>query len=328
MNPKGPSAGLAILGIVLTGCGHALDSARIVTSGHVEATEVRVSTKIAGHLEKFSLEEGDRVTLGEELARIDPVDIRLALEAVRAGRRQADAELRLRLAGARPEDVAEAEARVSQAEADLDGAQRELERMQGLLDDGSGTGKARDDAQTRRDVAKSALEAAREVLRRLKAGFRPQEIEAARARLSEADARIAQLEQQMKDTVILSPVSGVVTEKMVEQGELLAAGTALVVVTDLGDAWLTVYISEPDLARIRIGDEAEVVTDDGQKRKGKISFISSEAEFTPKNVQTRDERVKLVFKVKVRLDNRDGLFKPGMPAEARLGAVTGKRERT
>jgi len=122
------------------------------------------------------------------------------------------------------------------------------------------------------------------------------------------------------DAVTTSPVAGIVTERIVEQGELLPAGARLVVVTDLADAWLTAYVAETDLARIRIGQDADVVTDDGQTRKGKVTFIASQAEFTPKNVQTRDERVKLVYKVKVGLENRDGLFKPGMPSEARLRA--------
>ncbi len=109
-----------------------------------------------------------------------------------------------------------------------------------------------------------------------------------------------------------------VTEKIAEAGELLQAGSPLCVITDLANAWLTVYIGEPDLGRIRIGQKATVVTDDGQTREGRITFVASKAEFTPRNVQTRDERVKLVYKVKVGLDNRDGLFKPGMPAEARF----------
>lgn len=320
MRRPGPFTAVAAFGILLFGCGNSRDASRIVTSGHVEATDVRVSTKVPGRLESFTLGEGDLVKAGQEMARIDTVDIRLALDTARAEREQAAAELRLRLAGSRAEEISEAEALAARAEADLAGAQRDTERMQGLLDEGSGTAKARDDAVTRRDMAESALRAARERLRRLRAGFRPEEIDAARARLSGADARIAQMEQQRKDCVITSPASGVLTEKLAEQGELLSAGAALAVVTDLTDAWLTVYVGEPDLARIRIGQEAEVITDDGRRRTGRISFVSPEAEFTPRNVQTRDERVKLVFKVKIRLENPDGLFKPGMPAEARLGA--------
>jgi HlyD family secretion protein len=155
-------------------------------------------------------------------------------------------------------------------------------------------------------------------LRRLEKGSRPEEIDAARARVQAAEARIAQLEQQLQDAVIQSPTGGIVTEKLAEQGELTARGTGLVVVTDLASAWLNVYVSEPDLGRIRLGQAAEVTTDDGQTRKGQVSFVASQAEFTPKNVQTRDERVKLVYRIKVALQNEDGLFKPGMPAEARL----------
>ena len=121
----------------------------------------------------------------------------------------------------------------------------------------------------------------------------------------------------IETTAGLGPVAGMQVGP--EQGELLAPGSGIVVVTDLANAWLNAYIPEPDLGRIRLGQLAEVVTDDGQAREGRISFIASTAEFTPKNVQTQDERVKLVYRVKIRLFNDDHLFKPGMPAEARFG---------
>jgi len=311
----------------LAACGRdPKDPSLLTASGHVEATDVRLATKVAGRLQDFGLQEGDTVKPGQEIAHIDTTDVGLALAQARAERQQAAAELQLRLAGSRKEDVGAGAAQVSQAEADLAGAQKDLDRMQGLLDRGSGTPKARDDARTRRDVAAARLKGAREGLARLKNGSRPEEIEAARARVAVSDARIAQLDQQRTDATIVSPTAGVVTEKIAEAGELLQAGSPLCVVTDLADAWLTVYIGEPDLGRIRIGQEAEVVTDDGQTRKGRITFVASKAEFTPRNVQTRDERVKLVYKVKVGLDNRDGLFKPGMPAEARfhVAAPVGK----
>jgi HlyD family secretion protein len=257
-----------------------------VASGHVEAADVLVSAKVAGTLESRAVDEGQTVSAGQELARIDTTDTRLALAAARAERAQA--ELRLRLAGSRVEDVREARAQLARAEADLAGAQKDLERMEGLLGAGSGTTKARDDARTRRDVAQAALDAARERLSRLEAGFRREEKDAARARLDAADARIAQLEQQIKDALVVSPVKGVVTEALAEKGELAARGTGIVVVTDLAGAWLNAYVAEPELARLRLGQEAEVVTDDGQVRKGRVSYMASRAEFTPKNVQTRD----------------------------------------
>jgi HlyD family secretion protein len=299
-------------------CGRSEEAGVITASGHVEATEVRLSAKVPGHVEAMAVQEGDAVAAGQEIARIDVTDTRLALAAAAAERAQADAELRLRLAGSRREDVAEAEAQVQRARADLRGAEEDLARMEKLLKSGSGTDKARDDARTRRDVAAANVEAAGERLRRLQAGSRPEEKDAARARVASADARIAQLRQQVEDAVVRSPVAGVVTEKLAERGELLARGAGLAVVTELARPWLTVYLPEPELGRIRLGQEAEVVTDAGQRRTGRVTFVSPQAEFTPKNVQTADERAKLVYRLKISLDNADGVFKPGMPAEARL----------
>lgn len=316
---------LAAAAAALAGaCRNSPDAELIVASGHVEAADVLVSAKVAGTLESRTVEEGQTVAAGQELARIDTTDTRLALASARAERAGAAAELRLRLAGSRVEDVREARAQVAREEADLAGAQKDLERMEDLLGSGSGTTKARDDARTRRDVARGALDAARERLSRLEAGFRAEEKDAARARLEAAEAKIAQLEQQVQDALVVSPVAGVVTETLAEKGELAARGTGIVVVTDLPNAWLNAYVAEPELARLRLGQEAEVVTDDGQRRKGRVSFIAARAEFTPKNVQTRDERVKLVYRIKVALENGDGLFKSGMPATARLQPADGR----
>jgi HlyD family secretion protein len=309
---------MVLAALAVAACGKGKDDGVIAASGHVEATEVRLSAKVAGHVESLGVQEGDKVTAGQEIARIDTTDVRLALATALAERAQADAERRLRVAGSRREDVAEAEAQVQRAEADRRGAQEDLERMETLLRSGSGTEKSRDDARTRRDVAAATLDGARERLGKLKAGSRPEEIDSAAARVAAADAKIEQLKQQIADAVVKSPVDGVVTEKLVEPGELITRGTGLVVVTELARPWLTVYVPEPDLGRVRLGQEAEVATDAGQKRNGRVTFVSSQAEFTPKNVQTSEERAKLVYKIKIGLDNADGLFKPGMPAEARL----------
>ncbi len=313
-----PSCLVPTLVLLGAACRPGAGTTDIVASGHVEATEVLVSTKVAGTLLRLAVDEGSTVSAGQELARIDTTDTELALAAARADRASAAAELSLRRAGSRVEDVREAEAQLVRAKADLDGAARDLERMQGLLDRGSGTTQARDDARTRHDVARASLDAAQERLRRLQAGYRREEKDAAAARLQATDARIAQLEQQLADARVTSPTAGVVTQKLAEAGELLSRGGGIVVVTDLASAWLNAYVPEPDLARLRLGQEARVTTDDGQTRGGRVSFVASRAEFTPKNVQTRDERVKLVYKVKIALDNADGLFKPGMPGEARL----------
>jgi HlyD family secretion protein len=313
-----PVAAAVLLAVVLLACGKPPEPKALTAAGHVEATDVHVGAKVGGRLEAFTLQEGDAIRVGQVLAQLDTTDTRLALRQAQAEREQAAAELDLRLAGSRPEDVAELAAQAAAARADLAGAQKDLDRMQALLDRGSGTGKSRDDARTRRDVAAARLRAAEEAAARARHGSRPQEIAQARARVAQADARIATLGQQIEDATVASPAAGVVTEKVAQQGELLQPGAPLCIVTDLANAWLTVYLPETDLGRIRFGQPALAVADGGQRRAGRVTYISSQAEFTPKNVQTRDERVKLVYKVKVGLDNRDGLFKPGMPAEARF----------
>ncbi len=306
---------------LLVACKGDVESGALVAAGHVEATDVRLATKVAGRIDSVSVEEGDSVTAGQELARIETTDIELLLRQAEAERGVAEAELRLRVKGARAEDIDEMRAQLRAGEMELEGAERDFKRVDALVERGSGADKTRDDARTRRDALEARVAAMKASLARLEAGFRQEEIDATRARLAAAEARIAQLEQQLADCSIKSPTDGVVTAKLAETGELVSVGMPLVVVTDLADAWLNVYVAEPDLSRVRIGSDAEVITDDGQTRKGRITFVASQAEFTPKNVQTRDERVKLVFKVKIGVDNRDGLFKPGMPAEARIDGV-------
>lgn len=316
---EGPLSRALIVFAAMAGCRQPEEPGVLRFSGHVEATEVRISTKSGGTLSTLEVQEGDRVDSGQMVARFDTTDAELARAAARAERAAAEANLRLLLAGAREEDLRAAEAELERAGADLENAERDLKRMEDLLASGSGFEKSRDDARLRRDVAARNLEVARETLAKLRAGARREEIDATRARLQAAEARLAQIDQQMKDATVMSPLSGVVTEKLVEPGEILAPRTALLVVSDLNHAWLNIYVGDQDLPAIRIGQPAEVTTDAGPERyPGKVTFIASQAEFTPKNVQTRDERLKLVYKVKVALDNTKGVFKPGMPAETVL----------
>lgn len=323
LSPRAWFPAALLSALTLTACGGVPPPADVTASGHVEANEVRVATKIAGRIASLAIAEGDPVTIGAEIARIETVDLDLALAAAQADSGRARADLDLLLAGSRPEEIQEAAALLARAEAEADAARRDLERQEALLKSGSGTSKGRDDARARRDANQASVDAAGERLRRLRSGSRPEEIASARARLEVTAARAAQVRQQIADALVLSPASGRITEKIVEAGEIVPAGAVLAVVTDLSTPWLTVYVDEPDLDRVRLGQEADVTTDGGQTRRGRITYIASAAEFTPRNVQTRDERVKLVYKVKVALPNADGLFKPGMPAEARLTAAAG-----
>ena len=307
-----------LVSISVAACGRSAHNGSVVASGHIEAIDVRVATKVRGRLLRRPVDEGDAVKAGQLLGILDTIDVELSLREAVAQRDQADALFRLRVAGSRREDIAELAARVESVLADLAGAEKELKRQEALVAEGVATAKTRDDALARRDALAGQLESARQALARARAGSRDQEIEAARATRDAMEARIAQLRQQIVDATIVSPTDGLVTEKIAEPGELLAAGAPILVITDLARPWLTVYVAEPDLGKIKWGAIADVVTDGGEKRQGKVSFIASTAEFTPRNVQTRDERVKLVYRVKIGLDNADGLFKQGMPAEARF----------
>jgi HlyD family secretion protein len=301
-------------------------------SGYVEATEVRVAAEVGGRLLEVKVAEGDRVTAGDLVARIDTADVELAIRRAEAERAQAQAQLALLRAGSRPEDIRQASAQVQSAQADVRAAQAELEaaaadleRFEGLLRVNAGSVKQRDDARTRRDVAQARLkgaqdraQAASDALARVRSGARPQEIDAAMARVAAVEAQIASLQKNANDALVKAPVGGIVTSRLLDTGEMAAPHAPIVVVTDLDHAWANIYVDERLVPQLKIGQAATIVTDDGQRLPGTITFISPKAEFTPRNVQTAEERSKLVYRIKVTADNKAGVLKPGMPVEAEL----------
>ncbi len=230
------------------------------------------------------------------------------------------------------EDVDHALATVAAAAADVRAAETEREsakadeaRFEQLLQKRAGSEKQRDDARARRELAEARVAAANDrvaaasaALARVKAGSRPEEIEAARARVAAVDAQIAMLEHDKGEMTILAPATGVVTSRLVEPGELLGAGAPIVVIVDLGQAWVNAYFEEPVVPTLRIGQRVAVVTDAGDRLPGTIAAIAPRAEFTPRNVQTSAERARLVYRAKVTVDNTQGVLKPGMPVEVEI----------
>lgn len=321
---------LALTLVFAAACTKNVPQDRIRVSGHVEATETRLGPEAGGRILTLLVKEGDRVQPGDTIITLDNRDVQLAIDRVKADRAGADAQLRLTLAGARDEDIRQAEAQVATARSDaaagrqeIENAQQDLDRFETLLANNSGSRKQRDDAATRRDVARdrvasldSRVKAAEEALAKLKAGARREEVDAARARVSAADAQIAALEKTMSDATLRSPIGGVVTEKLVEIGEVIQPRTPAVVIVDLDHAWADVFVPEPAVPQIKIGQSASIITDAGSTLAGTISYISPKAEFTPRNVQTAEERSKLVYRVRINVDNKDGVLKQGMPVEA------------
>ena len=305
----------------------------IRVSGHVEATEVHVSAEVGGRIVELKVDEGARVTSGDVIATLDTRDTELQIRRARADRAAAVAQLRLLEAGSRAEDIRQGQAQVEAAQADattieaeLKAAQLDLDRFETLLKANAGSVKQRDDAKARVDVARERQRAAREreraakeALARLQKGSRPEEIDGGRARVAAADAQIAVLEKAVHDAGVVAPVSGVITQKLVDAGEIVMRGTPLVVITDLDHAWANLFVPEPVIPRVKLGQPAAVRTDaGGQALSGTITFISPKAEFTPRNVQTAEERSKLVYRIKVSVDNRAGVLKSGMPVDAEL----------
>ena len=306
---------------------------RVRVSGQVEATDVQVAAQVGGRVLELKAAEGDRVKVGDLLARLDTADAELALARARADRQQAEAQLRLLLAGARVEDVRQAEASVAASEtevraadAELSAARADVDRFEMLLASNSGSRKQRDDAVTRRDVAnaraqgaRDRVRAARETVGRLRAGARREEVDAAQARVAAAAAQIATLDKAIADAVVAAPIAGVVSEKLAEVGELLQPRAPVVVLTDLEHVWANVYVDEPVVPRLRLGQPATLFTDAGGPGiAGTVSYISAKAEFTPRNVQTAEDRSKLVYRVKVSVNNAGGTLKAGMPVEAEI----------
>ena len=299
----------------------------ISASGTIEAIEVNVASKVSGQILMLAVEEGARVKPGDVLATVDHATADIQLRQAEAGVDLAQAQLVLLRNGARKEDIQQAEAVLKQAEAGLVVASDDARRMRELVRTGSVTTKQRDDAEARLTVAEAQRSAAAEALSKVRRLARPEEIQAAEARLAQARAAADLLAKTISDCTITAPAGGIVTHKAVEAGELVTPGATVVTLTELDSVYVMIYVTETEMGRVRLGDAVEVRIDAFRDRAfaGKITYISPEAEFTPKNVQTKEDRVKLVFGVKVEIENKDGLLKPGLPADALFRAAPESR---
>jgi HlyD family secretion protein len=264
---------------------------------------------------------------------------------------RATASLEELLNGSRQQDIQQAEAAVRDAKAQVDLAQADWDRAQQLFKNEDISRQQYDQYRTRLDSAQALLHQAEQKYSLVKEGPRPEDIAQARAQVAAAKAALANAEAQrlelrrkeeamaggldeirrskaqvqisetqLADTEARSPISGVVLVKSAEPGEVLAAGTTVVTIGDLEHPWLRAYINETDLGRVKLGQKVKLTTDSypGKVYWGKISFISSVAEFTPKQIQTKEERVKLVYRIKVDVDNSSHELKNNMPVDAEI----------
>ncbi|MBC7360897.1 MAG: efflux RND transporter periplasmic adaptor subunit [Candidatus Aminicenantes bacterium] len=310
--------GLAILMVFLLSCRSKKPDDFIQATGTIESRVARISPKVSGRVLRVLVEEGQQVKPGDVLVELDHDYLDLQLRQAEAAVAQAKAQLELLRIGARSEDVSQAEQQLKQAEINLAQARRDAERFISLFQKGSITLKQKEDAENRLAIAEAQYVQAKDNLEKLRNLVRPEEIKAAEAKLAQAEASVELLKKNIEDSTVICPIEGVVTERAVEPGELVNPGTTLVTISCLDPVYLWVYVTEKELGWIKLGQMAEVRIDSFPDKtfEGKIIYISPEAEFTPKNIQTREDRVKLVFGVKIELKNPNGQLKPGLPADA------------
>lgn len=289
-------------------------------SGIIEVTQVDVAFEVAGRMVERSVDEGAMVDKGEPVGRLDDREYRLRVARATGAKAAADARYRMMTKGARAQEVGRALAAHEAAEAELALQTREHARIARLYAEGIVAQGERDRLDNALASAHAARDQAAAQLDQLREGFRIEEIESARGELQRASAELDLAELDLARCQLFAPAAGRVLSKSREPGEIVAPGTPIVTLGDLSRPWVNVYVGERDLGKVRLGMTAQVTVDSfpDQPFTGKVTFISERAEFTPKNIQTPDERVKLVYRIKVEVETRDEALKPGMPADTVL----------
>lgn len=288
-----------------------------VLTGTVETTKADIVPKTSGYIERLYIKEGGAVTAGQTAAVLSRRDLEAAVLRDEAAYEAALAALEKTENGNRAEEIRKAQRETDAARAESDRAARDYARMKALLAEDAVSRQDYDAALEAKDSAAARLAAAEAYQALMEQGARPEELAYARAAADQSRAALAMSREAVKDLTVPSPISGVVLTKNYEEGEYAAAGAPIATVADLSDAWVRVYVSSEEMGRLRIGQKARVTIDGAPGRvwDGYIKEIRDSAEYTPRQSITREERVNLVFAVKVAVPNEDGLMKPGMPAD-------------
>lgn len=296
------------------------DEKVIRISGNIEVTDVEVSFRIPGWVKERSVSEGELVKAGEVVAALDSEELVQEVSQRKAEVQSAKAVLEELESGSRPEEIAEGEAVVSSAKSDLDRLRADHKRQMELHEKDIISTREYETVKSDYEAAQARYREVTEQLTLLRKGPRQEKIDRARADLEKAKEALAVTQTRLSYATIFSPISGIVLSENVEPGEYVSPGTPIVTIGDLENTWLRAYINETDLGRVKVRQKVHVTTDTYPNKtyEGRISFIASEAEFTPKNVQTKEERVKLVYRVKIVVPNPDMELKPGMPADAEI----------
>jgi HlyD family secretion protein len=293
----------------------------ILASGTVEATEADLGFQVPGRIERITAREGDRTAQGDELAWLDRSELSARRRAAQAQAEAARAMLAELERGFRDEEIAQGRARLRAAEQRVSDTRRDLQRARRLFEGGAVSQQRLDNAETAYELAVAENDSAEEALRILETGPRQERIAAQRAAVAQADAAVAQIDAALDYAVIRAPFAGFVAVRHREPGETVGAGAPVLTLRNPDDRWVRIYVRADRVGRLVIGRAAEITGDAYPDRSyaGEVVFIADEAEFTPRNVQTTEERVKLVYRVKVQITGDPAHdLKPGLAADVRL----------
>jgi HlyD family secretion protein len=316
---------LLTLAIATVACGSTDDGSVVHLNGRLEAPLVDLAPKVAGRVVEVKVKEGERVKAGDLLMVLDLGDTALAVERDRHGVESARARLQDLSVGSRRAEVAGAEAEVADKSAALDLATREMQRQELLLSKEVGTERDYDQAMTQLERAQAALRISQEKLALTVEGFRTWQTAEARSEVDKARAQLRQSEIVARESEIRAPADAIVTHRLVEPGQLLAAGQTGMTLALTGRLYVRTFIPEPKLGRVKHGQPAQVTVDafPGKSFEAVVTEIAPDPEFTPKQVETREERVNLVYGAKVDLMEGWGVsLVPGQPAEITVTAAS------
>jgi HlyD family secretion protein len=295
----------------------------LVLHGNVDLRQVELPFVDNQRIAAVLVEEGDRVTTGQVLARLDTGRLEPRVKQAEAQvAAQAQALRRLRN-GSRPEEVAQARAGLAASQAEAANAHSQYERLKGIGETSSGRAVSRQDleaAEAALRVAEARAQNSRKILELALAGPRNEDIEQSNAQLQASEAELALLRRQLQDAELISPTDGVVRSRLMEPGEMASPQRPVFSLAISDPKWVRAYVTEVDLGRLHVGDAAQVRIDSDPQRpvSGSIGFISSVAEFTPKTVQTEELRTALVYEVRVFVKDEEDRLRLGMPATIHL----------
>lgn len=308
------------VGLVLTTACRKDRGHQLVLSGNIEVVQVEASFRVAGKVLERPVDEGQTVEAGQLLARLDARDLEQQVAMRRAEAATAQAALDAMLAGSRPEEIAAARAALAQANADLRRLEPDEARIRDLQRQGILSVRDYEASRAALEAARGKVQQADQQYLLVRKGPRKEDIAQARARFEEAREALALAETQLGYATLRAPSAGVILSKNIEPMEYVSPGTAVVTLADLRQVWMRAFVDETDLGRVKVGQKAFVTTDSfpGKRYEGRVAFIASEAEFTPKAVQTRKERTKLVYRIKIDIPNPAMELKPGMPVDAEI----------